>query len=198
MGKSTYHHGNLREALLQAAREVLIEHGIDGLSLRKVAALAGVSATAPYSHFRDKQALLGELAAEGFDELADAMERGAQEQEQPERDRLVGLAQGYVAFATGNPALFQLMFGPAIGEVPASSSLATASARAYQLMESSVAEQISEPQDARQLGVAAAGAWSMVHGLSTLLNDGRLQAGKGALPQQPRLVEVLCQLLRFG
>ena len=114
MTKAAYHHGNLHEALLEAARALLAESGVEGLSLRKVAKAAGVSATAPYSHFRDKQALLAELAAEGFDELADSMESQAASAGDDTRQRLAGLARGYVAFATQNPALFQLMFGPAV------------------------------------------------------------------------------------
>ena len=62
MTKASYHHGNLHEALLQAARELLADSGVEDLSLRKLARAAGVSATAPYSHFRDKQSLLAELA----------------------------------------------------------------------------------------------------------------------------------------
>lgn len=195
MAGNNYHHGNLREALLKAARQVLLETGVDGLSLRKVAKLAGVSATAPYSHFRDKQALLAELATEGFEELAETMETCAAGQKESSQDHLVGLAQGYISFATGAPALFQLMFGPAVGDLLGSPSLVTAGSRAYQLMETAVAEQVSaEPQ----VPVAAAGAWSLVHGLATLLIDGRLQAGSHGLPPQQTLVEAICQLLSFS
>lgn len=198
MAKTAYHHGNLREALLLAAREALAQAGVDGLSLRRVARLAGVSATAPYSHFRDKQALLSELAAEGFAELADTMSLAVAEQDVSSGDRLIGLAQGYVSFATRNPALFQLMFGPAVGELPQSPALVAAGTRAYQLMEHAVAERMAEAGTPAQTPVAAAGAWSLVHGLATLLNDGRLRAGAGDLPGQQQLVEAICRLLHFS
>lgn len=198
MAKSSYHHGNLREALLQAARQLITESGVEGISLRKVAQLAGVSATAPYSHFRDKQALLAEVATQGFCELADAMEHEAGLSGDDPQQRVVGLAQGYVSFATDNPALFQLMFGPAIGDLLASPALVSAGTRAYQLMETSVADLLKGKDTATQIPIAAAGAWSVVHGLSTLLIDGRLQAGKQGLPKQAALVASLCGLLRFA
>ena len=196
MTKAAYHHGNLQAALLQAARALLAEAGAEELSLRKVAKAAGVSATAPYSHFRDKQALLAELATEGFDELADTMEQMAEPAGEDTRQRLVGLAQGYVAFATANPALFQLMFGPAVSGLLDFPALVAAGTRAYQLMENTVSEHLkAQAAPAEQIPVAAAAAWSMVHGLSTLLKDGRLEAGRQGLPEQAELVSALCGLL---
>ena len=195
MPKAGYHHGNLHEALLLAARQLLAEAGADELSLRKVARLAGVSATAPYSHFRDKRALLAGLATEGFDELADTMERHGALAGGGSRERLIGLAQGNVAFATENPALFQLMFGPAVSGLLEAPALVAAGTRAYQLMETAVTEQLQAANAPQQIPVAAAAAWSLVHGLATLLKDGRLEAGRHGLPEQNALVEALCRLL---
>ena len=167
------------------------------MSLRKIAKMAEVSATAPYSHFRDKQAVLAELATEGFEELADTMEHSASLQSSSSPDRLTSLAQGYVTFAMQNPALFQLMFGPAVSGLLLSPSLVSAGTRAYKLMESAVAERMTNSDDQSKVPVAAAGAWSMVHGVSTLLIDGRLKAGGRGLPQQQELVVELCRLLEF-
>ncbi len=194
MTKAAYHHGNLHEALLEAARALLTESGVEGLSLRKVAKAAGVSATAPYSHFRDKQALLAELAAEGFDELADSMESHVSAGDDT-RERLTGLARGYVAFATQNPALFQLMFGPAVSGLLDFPALVASGTRAYQLMEHTVSAHLEAAGRAAEAPLVAAAAWSMVHGLSTLLKDGRLEAGRQGLPEQAELVTRLCALL---
>lgn len=199
MQKKAYHHGNLREALLQSARETLASDGIEALSLRAVARRTGVSATALYSHFKDKQELLTRLAARGFDELAVEMER-----EQARADRgesaggLVALARGYVAFATHNPALFQLMFGPAPGEVLAEPHLQRAGARAYGLLEADVAKRMGSLGMPEQTPVATAGAWALVHGLSSLLNDGRISAEKLGLPDNAALTENVCGLLDIG
>ncbi|MGI9295259.1 MAG: TetR/AcrR family transcriptional regulator, partial [Pseudomonadales bacterium] len=197
MAKNSYHHGNLREALLQAARELLVDSGVDSLSLRKIAKMAGVSATAPYSHFQDKQAVLAELATAGFDELANTMEQHALPHAEYSEAQLEGLAQGYVSFAVQNPALFQLMFGPTVSDLLSSASLVIAGTRAYQLMESAVVQRIEATGSESNTHIAAAAAWSMVHGVSTLLLDGRLQAGRHGLPEQQQLVSELCCMLKF-
>src|SRR5512139_231671 len=114
--KATYHHGNLREALVAAAIRVLEEEGIAALSLRRVAKESGVSQAAPYAHFADKKSLLTEVANRGFalfrDRMAQEADRAAA------RDGyLVGLGKGYVFFALENPALFHLMFGGQLSEL---------------------------------------------------------------------------------
>lgn len=97
---STYHHGELRPALLRAAAKILEEEGRDAISLRDLARRAGVSHAAPYRHFADRPALLAALAEEGFALLA------AELQGKPWRDQ----AAAYVRFALANPERFRLMF----------------------------------------------------------------------------------------
>src|SRR2546427_8857402 len=98
---TTYHHGNLRTALLRAAGERLEKQGITALSLREAARRVGVSHNAPYRHFADREALLAALAAQGFEMLGQAM-RG-----QTGR----GMGEAYVRFALQYPQRFRLMFG---------------------------------------------------------------------------------------
>lgn len=198
MSKKAYHHGNLREALLAAALEILSRDGIDNLSLRKVAQQAGVSATAPYSHFRDKGELLAVLATQGFNKLIESMERevssvGAA----TSRGGLVGLARGYVDFATRHPALFQLMFGSGLGSLMEVPELAQASARAFALMEAEVTVQMERAGTPEKIPIAVAGAWSLVHGLSTLVNDGRVEAVDCGVADNKVLIEQVCGLLSF-
>lgn len=193
MNKRAYHHGNLREALLNAARDILANGGVEKLSLRQVAQMAGVSATAPYSHFRDKRELLAVLATRGFEELAAGMESEVASTEGVRTDGgLVGLARGYVQFATRNPALFQIMFGPALADLLEFPQLAEASARAYTLMELDVTRRMEEAGTSEQTPVAVAAAWSLVHGLSTLLNDGRIVARDCGVDDNTALVEQVC------
>ena len=105
----SYHHGNLRAALLEGAERMLAERGVDGLSLRELAREVGVSHAAPRRHFADRQALLDALAAQGFadlrERLAAAAAGGADF-----AARFGALARAYVAFATEHAALLELMF----------------------------------------------------------------------------------------
>ena len=104
-----YHHGNLRDALLEAARRLLETEGHSALSLRKIAKEVGVSATAPQNHFANKTALLTALATKGYEEMAIYMQRGLDENAGRPARREAALL-GYVAFAQDHPALYELMF----------------------------------------------------------------------------------------
>ena len=104
-----YHHGNLRQALLAAARRLLEAEGHSNLSLRKCADAVGVSATAPQNHFPNKAALLTALAAAGYAELETYMRKGIDDTADRDARRNAALL-GYVAFAQDHPALYELMF----------------------------------------------------------------------------------------
>src|SRR5277367_3393866 len=105
----SYRHGNLPVALLVAAREILDENGLQAVGLRESARRVGVSATAAYRHFSNKEDLLASVAAEGFRELAAAMETAA-----TASDPLGGVSLAYVDFALQKRGLFRLMFGPVL------------------------------------------------------------------------------------
>jgi AcrR family transcriptional regulator len=163
--------GELREALVVAALSIL-ENGTGDLSLRAVARAAGVSAMAPYRHFADKAALLAAVAERGFVALHDdlAAADGAPD------PRAALLAQGlaYIAFARARPALFRLMFVDQLGQVkPAGEENG-----AYDILARRVVA--LAPNDADS---AALACWSIVHGLATLVLDGRLA---GLDPAQER------------
>lgn len=106
---SPYHHGNLREALLARAEEVLATAGADSLSLRALARDLGVSHAAPGRHFRDRQALLDALAVRGFTRLNEGL-RAAVDAPGPVTARLAGMGRAYIAFAVANAPLLSLMF----------------------------------------------------------------------------------------
>jgi AcrR family transcriptional regulator len=106
----TYHHGNLRAALLDAAESKLPETGVDGLSLRELARELGVSHGAPRRHFPDKQALLDALAVTGLHRLGEEVDAALASAKGGFTDRLTAFASAYVRFATRSPELLELMF----------------------------------------------------------------------------------------
>ncbi|MFJ3281587.1 TetR/AcrR family transcriptional regulator [Streptomyces halstedii] len=169
----TYHHGDLRRALLTAALDVVAADGPDALSLRDLARRAGVSHAAPAHHFKDRAGLLTAVAAEGYALFADAL-AGAPDL----RER--GVA--YVRFAARHPAYFQVMFRPELyrADDPA---LLTAKARATEALRAGVSTlpDTAHGEDPRLTGVAA---WSLAHGFATLLLTGNLSdALEGRAPE---------------
>jgi AcrR family transcriptional regulator len=168
-----YHHGNLREALLQGALRVIAEAGPEAFTLREVARRAGVSHNAPYRHFRDKQALLAAVATEGFRELTQAMLE-AGEKKSGALDKLKQSGLAYVAFAIRRPQHFTVMF-----DAPVSRSKDAEYVQASQESFKALMTFIRNCQDAGQLPPEktlerALTAWSLVHGIAKLAVAGRL------------------------
>ena len=108
--RHTYHHGDLRKALIEAAEAELAEKGVEGFTLRGCAKRAGVSHAAPAHHFKDANALLTALAVVAAERLYDSMERRHARAEKTPRAQFIASGVGYVEFALANPALFRLMF----------------------------------------------------------------------------------------
>ncbi|MCD1285483.1 MULTISPECIES: TetR/AcrR family transcriptional regulator [unclassified Brevibacterium] len=160
----TYHHGDLRRALLSETASAINECGVAKLSLRALAKRAGVSNAAPTHHFGDKTGLLTALAAEGFALLSDALDDDGQ------RASLVEMGVAYVRFALEYPAYFSVMFQPHLlhDDDP---QLRSAQQRAKQAL--------AEGVDAAFGGVASEesriAAWSMVHGYATLVLGGAVE-----------------------
>ncbi len=170
----TYHHGDLRRAILAAALDVIAAEGPAALSLRDLARRAGVSHAAPAHHFKDRAGLLTAVAAEGYALFADAL-AGAPDL----RER--GVA--YVRFAKTHPAHFQVMFQPDLHR-PDDPDLLAARARATEALRAGVADLPpgGRGADDRLAGVAA---WSLAHGFATLLLSGNLSdAMEGRDPEE--------------
>jgi AcrR family transcriptional regulator len=163
----SYHHGNLKEVLLDAALALISEVGPQAFTLREVARRAGVSHNAPYRHFRDKDELLAVVAVQGFERLTAAMKRSAARgATAEERFRLCG--RGYVSFALRWPQHFLVMF-----DLPSSRDKYPEYAEAGDEAFATLLKFIVECQET---GVLSAGdpeplafmAWSMVHGIAKL------------------------------
>jgi len=171
--KPPYHHGNLKEELLEAAIDLIAEVGVQAFTLREVARRAGVSHNAPYRHFQDKDDLLAAVAAQGFERLTGSMHRAMSEGRNAEdRFRLCG--RGYLQFALRWPQHIHVMF-----DLPTPKKVNTeykqAGERAFQtLLDCVVALQTEgglPPGDPLPLAILA---WSTVHGLAKLTIAGRL------------------------
>ncbi|GAA5135798.1 TetR/AcrR family transcriptional regulator [Alloalcanivorax gelatiniphagus] len=168
-----YHHGDLRDTLLREAAILLREHGVQGLSLRRLAERAGVSRTAPYHHFTDKNALLCALAEQGFlrlDRLIDGMSLDPADPEPGLRQ----FVRDYLRFAAEDPERYELMFGRTLWKAgrpdPALTRVAHDCFRRY--VEAVRPERLgSLGQGADPLRVAQA-SWATLHGLCRLLLDG--------------------------
>lgn len=177
MDDRSYHHGDLRAALLVAAEVELTEKGVEAFSLRSVAKRAGVSHAAPAHHFGDARGLLTALAVEGFRRfLATQHAREAKAAPDP-RAQLVAAGLGYVDFAQDNPALFRLIFS---SDKPDFSDAALC--RAGDAAYGHLAAQV---QAAGGGEVETAAVWAVAHGLADLLAAGRLKT-LAALPDAAR------------
>ena len=173
-----YHHGDLRRALLDAAFEILKADGPSALSLREVARRAGVSHQAPYHHFPSRGHLLAALAEEGFEHLAESLERVQAAATDPIR-RSQDTGVEYVMFASRNPERFRLMFGAELGTREPYPELNEAAKRVFDLL---VRPFGMKPQPARTPDQAIVlTLWSTVHGLAALAVDGQVKMEGKAL-----------------
>lgn len=168
----SYHHGDLRNALMDAAVDHIDRAGLEKLSLRALAREAGVSATAPYRHFPSKRCLLAALATRGFRELEATTGTAVADRSLGADARLTRMGVAYVGWAAAHPVTYQLMFGTdVIGDFSDYAELAAASEDAYGVL-------LAVLTDLQQAGRAAPGlsvsamagiCWSAVHGLASLL-----------------------------
>ena len=165
--RKTYHHGDLQAALLDAADALLDEGGVDAVSLREVARRTGVTATATYRHFADKEALLAALALRGFQAFGMALQKAATKSDNP----VAAMGQAYVRFALARPGRFRLMFGPAVADRSRHPELQAAVEQVTQDFGQAIQ---ARPDLGAAPDVTALRMWSMIHGLSHLLLDGML------------------------
>jgi len=170
--------GGLRRDLIEAALELVEVSGTRGLSWREIARRADVSHSAPYRHFANKEELLAAVAEQGFRSLAERMLEEMAEVPDDEAQRLEAMAIAYVKFAAENPAHFRVMFGPDVPDINKHAALREAYDVTNDIFHRGVAQVLEK---AGQVGVVVNTdhftlmAWSLVHGLASLIVDGRVE-----------------------
>jgi len=173
--KKNYHHGDLKNALIKAGVEILAKDGVIGLSLRKVAARAGVSHTAPYSHFVDKQALIAAISTEGFRQLYEQMSAVAEEYKTKPSMQLMEVGWAYVQFALDDRDRFKVMFSGILEKEKIYPEFVTESQRNFQLVKMVVeANQAAGVLRSGPSDLVALSAWAIIHGFSMLLLEGQI------------------------
>src|SRR5882757_3070264 len=180
-GGRGYHHGDLRNGLLEAARTILEEESLSALTLRAVARRAGVSHAAPYRHFPNHEALLVELSIEGFDELREAIAEAAKAQGS-ESDKIASIGAAYMRFVAARPALARLMFG---GQLPNRDQFPSLEQKA-----DAIGAEIGAALHDTALGLAV---WSAIHGLAMLVLEnvidlGQRRSGLHVLPARAEII----------
>jgi AcrR family transcriptional regulator len=168
--EGAYHHGDLRSALLGVARRELDAGSYETLSLRELARLAGVSPNAPYRHFKSKDEILAEIAAQGFDELTARFD--ADMHPEP-RERLVRMCDVYTGFALEHPNVYRVMFGAEKAALMDHDVLRLAAEEAFgRLVAAVIAAYGSGAPDDLDTLARANQIWSAIHGWSRLVIDG--------------------------
>lgn len=174
MENKKYHHGDLKNTLIQAGIEILAEEGVGGLSLRKVAQKAGVSHNAPYFHFADKQALIAAISTEGYRTLYEQLVLIRETYKADARRQLVEAAFMYLRFAQNKPAHFKVTFSNAVEREEAYPDLvAMADNLLGELIKIVDACQKANILHPAPVGAMAVSVWSAVHGFTSLFIDGQ-------------------------
>ena len=186
----SYHHGDLKAAMITAALQLVRKKGPRGFTLNEASRTAGVSVSAPYNHFKDKEALLIEIVLQGNRTLETEL-RAAAETVGPPREKLLAVYLAYVSFAERHPDLFAVMFQSGIDktrypEVQASS------AKAFEVAALLTLHIEPSQTSAQHLALAI---WTMAHGFATLCVEGAL-AGVG-IPEARSSAEALARKLLF-
>ncbi|WP_394831002.1 TetR/AcrR family transcriptional regulator [Pendulispora rubella] len=175
MAKSSYHHGDLRRALVDAALALIQEGELGTLSLREVARRAGVTPAAPYHHFRDKVELLAAVAEEGFIALGERMDLAVSAMPpRKARARVAALARAYLEFARERQAHYRVMFLPEVKVTDPALGVHVAADAALARLVAAV-HAAAPKADADTVHRRAVIAWGAGHGIVSLWNDGVLE-----------------------
>ena len=170
MAANNYHHGNLKTALVLAGMDIISKKGIEGLSLRNVAKQVGVSHTAPYNHFSDKQALLAAISTAGHAQLYDILSETYEKFKLYSLEIIIDVAWAYLQFALDDPGRFKLMFSGALEEEREHPDYLAIAQKNISLFEEIIKYcQINGQLPEGKVEIIAVKIWSLVHGFVNLV-----------------------------
>ncbi len=183
-GPRGYHHGNLKEALVRAALELIAEKGPAGFTFADAARWAGVSPAAPYRHFRDRDALLADVARRGFEEFAAALTKGWDDGKPDVMSAFDRLGRIYLDFAKREPAYYSAMFEAGV-PLDTDPQLRETSERAFAVLRSAAEKLVAliPPPGRPPALMVALHIWALTHGIASLF--GRGDAARRTLPMPP-------------
>lgn len=175
MPSKKYHHGDLKNALIKAGVEILSKEGMEGLSLRKVAQRAGVSHSAPYSHFPDKQSLIAAISTEGFNQLYSELDAAILAYPKNPKKQLQQGAEAYVQFALNNTDTFKIMFSGVLEKEKDYPAFVEISSKTFQrvvgVVRACQEAGLLRSSSAEMMAVAV---WGQVHGIISLALEGQI------------------------
>lgn len=168
-----YHHGNLREALIEAARDLIADKGPGGFTFAEAARAAGVSPAAPYRHFRDRDELLADVARQGFEQFEEALAKAWNDGLPNLLSAYDRLGRAYLAFARDEPAYYRAMFEAGLA-VESTSALGRASERAFGVLRDATAKicELIPDENRPPVMMVSLHIWSLCHGIATLFGRG--------------------------
>ncbi len=170
--KRSYHHGDLKGALIKAGLDIIAESGIESLTIRSAAQKTGVSHAAPYRHFGSKDEFLVSIALDGFEKLASTVGKNTSASADGPTEKLAAICRAYITFAWQNREQYRIMFGPYIRDKVKHADFYGAYDRAFQRLKS-VLEEYGRSRKGQQpdTSMTALAVWSLIHGYSMFLID---------------------------
>jgi AcrR family transcriptional regulator len=168
-GRRGYHHGNLREALIQSALNLIGERGPAGFTMAEAARSAGVSPAAPYRHFRDREELMADVARLGFERFADDLDRAWHNGNPSPLEALQNVGRAYLAFARNEPAHYAAMFETGLPKT-SNAALEQSASRSFEVLHNATKTLLEKlPEASRPPShMAALHIWSLSHGIASL------------------------------
>ena len=194
-----YHHGDLRNSLIQSAIDIIHEKGIQKLSIRDAAKRIGVSHAAPYRHFRNKKALLTAIAIAGFDKLGTSIDeaRKAGSTKNEIEGQMRDFARAYIRFAMNNVEFYKIMFGDYIENKTEDADFFQAYDAPFQLMIQYVKMLHGKRADFPGIEITVLAGWSMLHGYAQFLIDNQRDHIVGSSRQIELIVDRFISVCQF-
>lgn len=197
MARATYHHGNLRQALVASALELALARGPEGVSVREAARMAGVSSGAPFRHFPNRRALMTAVAEEATERLRIEVRRSIRPSDRTALQRLAALGRGYLRWAGGSPAHFRIVSARDQIDLAASPGLQRGMQAVRELTQETIrdaqaAGAIDAAHDPAQLALLSR---ACVYGLARMRIDGHLAQWGVPAGQEAQAVEAALALL---